>query len=365
MAQLHEWDDVAYVRFASVYRQFQDTSDFMQELKELLESKKRGKKAGKGRNRTARDAETRRGRTPICGRPCGWPAEGRAGLRRIPLVGAVVVRGGQVVGAGYHQKAGGPHAERIALAQAGRKARGATLYVNLEPCNHTGRTPPCTEAILESGIKQVVFGMEDPNPAGQPAAAGAYLRSQGIEVRAGSWKGNAGALNEVYCEVGDHRLPFCHPKSRPEPGREDRHLEAAIPSGSAMNRPGPGSTACGVGWMESWWASERCWPTTRLLTPRISRKIARTPLRVIVDPRLRIPLSARLFSDSGTGADCRRGRGARKRKRRNCSEKGAEVVFFAGSGRTVRPEAFTGPFGPERGHRSSGGRRVRRFSLLF
>ena len=80
-----------------------------------------------------------------------------------PVVGAVLVKSGEVVAKGYHKKAGLPHAEIIALRKAGGKARGADLYVNLEPCCHHGRTPPCTEAIIAAGIKRVVLGIRDPN----------------------------------------------------------------------------------------------------------------------------------------------------------------------------------------------------------
>ena len=101
-----------------------------------------------------------------------------------PPVGAVVVRDGQVVGRGFHAGAGQAHAEPVALAEAGAAARGATLYVTLEPCNHTGRTPPCTTAILESGVSRVVIGMRDPNPT--VAGGGArFLRERGLEVDVG------------------------------------------------------------------------------------------------------------------------------------------------------------------------------------
>ena len=81
-----------------------------------------------------------------------------------PLVGAVIVREGKIVGEGFHPKAGQPHAEIFALREAGEKAQGATIYVNLEPCNHYGRTPPCTEALMASGVAKVVVGMVDPDP---------------------------------------------------------------------------------------------------------------------------------------------------------------------------------------------------------
>lgn len=89
---------------------------------------------------------------------------GRGRTHPNPMVGAVVVRGGRVVGEGWHRRAGGPHAEVIALGEAGTKARGATLYVTLEPCNHHGRTPPCTDAIVAAKVARVVVGCRDPNP---------------------------------------------------------------------------------------------------------------------------------------------------------------------------------------------------------
>ena len=99
-----------------------------------------------------------------------------------PAVGAIVVHNGEVLGAGYHKKAGQPHAEVYALTTAGEKARGATLYVTLEPCCHYGRTPPCTEAIIKAGIQHVVYAHEDPNPEmqGQGVAA---LRAAGISCK--------------------------------------------------------------------------------------------------------------------------------------------------------------------------------------
>src|ERR1041384_5155644 len=87
-----------------------------------------------------------------------------------PMVGAVVVKDGRVVGEGYHQEYGGPHAEILALRGAGEHARGATLYVSLEPCNHSGKTPPCTDAILAAGIARVVFAVRDPDPVAKGGA---------------------------------------------------------------------------------------------------------------------------------------------------------------------------------------------------
>src|SRR5690606_30421479 len=110
-----------------------------------------------------------------------------------PMVGALVLREGVVVGEGWHQEYGGPHAEVHALRAAGEAARGATLYVTLEPCNHHGKTPPCTEAVLAAGVRRVVIGALDPNAAAQGGAA--RLRNAGIEVETGIAAAESESLN--------------------------------------------------------------------------------------------------------------------------------------------------------------------------
>src|SRR5450432_779773 len=117
---------------------------------------------------------------------------GRYSVSPNPMVGAVVVRGGRVVGQGYHRRAGGPHAEVLALQQAGRAARGADLYLTLEPCAHQGRTPPCSRAVIAAGVRRVLVASKDPNPivAGRGLSA---LRRAGIEVvlAPASWRRRA------------------------------------------------------------------------------------------------------------------------------------------------------------------------------
>src|SRR5690606_17392603 len=105
---------------------------------------------------------------------------GRFTVSPNPMVGCVIVAGGRIVGEGWHERAGGAHAEIVALAAAGEAARGATVYVTLEPCAHRGRTPPCADALIAAGVGRVVIATEDPNPV---AAGGAdLLRAAGIEV---------------------------------------------------------------------------------------------------------------------------------------------------------------------------------------
>lgn len=124
-----------------------------------------------------------------------------------PMVGAVVVKDGQVVGQGYHKVVGGPHAEVNAIDDAGENARGATIYVTLEPCNHHGRTPPCTRKILDAGIGQVVVAMADPNP--HVAGGGNdFLISRGLDVTCGVCEAEAVELNEVFIKFTKTRQPY-------------------------------------------------------------------------------------------------------------------------------------------------------------
>ncbi len=124
-----------------------------------------------------------------------------------PLVGSVVVQDGIIVGEGFHPQAGQPHAEVFALRDAGEKAIGATVYVNLEPCNHYGRTPPCTQGLIEAQVKKVVVGMVDPNPlvAGEGIET---LRKAGIEVLVGVEEEDCQLLNEAFVHRILHKTPF-------------------------------------------------------------------------------------------------------------------------------------------------------------
>ena len=124
-----------------------------------------------------------------------------------PMVGAVVVKDGRVVGSGYHQMVGGPHAEVNAIDAAGKLAKGATLYVTLEPCNHTGRTPPCTRKILEAGIKRVVVSMMDPNEDVAGGGVG-LLEQRGIRVTTGVCREQARKLIEAFVKFVRTRRPF-------------------------------------------------------------------------------------------------------------------------------------------------------------
>lgn len=220
-----------------------------------------------------------------------------------PCVGAVIVDdAGKVVGSGSHTYDGLKHAETLAIEQAGSKARGATLYVNLEPCSHQGRTPPCANAILSAGIIRVVAAMEDPNPlvAGQGFAR---LRDAGVQVEVGILKGEAQKLNEAFARYIRHKTPLITLKTA-------MTLDGKIaPEPSPIEVAGPGNVT--RGWITSDFARKHVQQLRHqhdailvgvgtiladdpLLTDRTGLPRRRPLLRVILDSRLRLPPESRL-----------------------------------------------------------------------
>jgi diaminohydroxyphosphoribosylaminopyrimidine deaminase/5-amino-6-(5-phosphoribosylamino)uracil reductase len=210
-----------------------------------------------------------------------------------PVVGALVVKNGRIIGSGYHTRPGGSHAEIEALSRAGDEARGATLYVTLEPCNHYGRTPPCTEAILESGIQRVVVGTNDPNPRVRGGGCD-YLRAHGLEVVCGVLREECSRLNEAYIKYVTQGKPFVTVKGA-------LTLDGWIATHSGNSK-----------WITNE-KSRRFVHTLRkrndaimvgietiiaddpVLLPYLSKSAAPDPVRVIVDTRLRIPLKSRVL----------------------------------------------------------------------
>jgi diaminohydroxyphosphoribosylaminopyrimidine deaminase/5-amino-6-(5-phosphoribosylamino)uracil reductase len=179
-------------------------------------------------------------------------ARGRGKTRPNPMVGAVVVRRGKIVGEGFHPAAGRPHAEVFALRQAGARARGATMYVTLEPCSHTRkRTPPCAPALAQSGLSRVVVAMEDPHP--EVSGRGiALLREKGIEVRVGVLEPEAQRLNEAYAHFITNGRP-----------RVTLKLAATgVPVGSAGSGRGCSSIGSAPKPTPSSWGSAPSWRTT-------------------------------------------------------------------------------------------------------
>lgn len=225
--------------------------------------------------------------------------QGRGRTSPNPMVGAVVVQGSEVVGSGYHQAAGSPHAEIIALGKAGVKARGATLYQNLEPCNHHGRTGPCTEAIIKAGISRVVAAMQDPNPI-VSGRGFTRLAEAGIKVKEGILEEKARQLNEVFIKYITTGLPF---------------VEVKV----AMSLDGKIGTITGD---SQWITGEKARQYVHRLrdhsdvimvgigtvikdNPRLTTRVegggGKDAVRVIVDSTARLPIDARVI-DSGTSA---------------------------------------------------------------
>src|SRR3972149_1034016 len=196
-----------------------------------------------------------------------------------PMVAAVVVRRGRVVGEGFHHRAGEPHAEALALAQAGAQARGATLYVALEPCCHHGPPPPCTEAVIRAGIARVVAACEDPNPrvSGQGLHA---LRKAGIQVECGLLAEEARRLNEAYFTFRTTGLPFVFAQA-------DNSPEGKIATATRQSRWITSERARAyVHRLRSWYDAVMVGVGTvladdPLLTVRVGRA-RRQPLRVVV-----------------------------------------------------------------------------------
>jgi diaminohydroxyphosphoribosylaminopyrimidine deaminase/5-amino-6-(5-phosphoribosylamino)uracil reductase len=223
--------------------------------------------------------------------------EARKGVGRTspnPTVGAVVVRNGKIVGKGYHHRAGLPHAEPNALQEAGRLARGATLYVTLEPCNHSGRTPPCTLAILQAGIKRVVIGMADPNPS-VTGNGTTFLASRAIEVVSGVLAEQCRELNLSFIKHSTTGLPWVIMKAGMS---MDGRIAAAVnrrttitgeQSWRLVHRLRDQVDALLIG-------AETALIDDPLLTTRpLKSRQGRDPQRIILDTNLRLPPNARML----------------------------------------------------------------------
>jgi diaminohydroxyphosphoribosylaminopyrimidine deaminase/5-amino-6-(5-phosphoribosylamino)uracil reductase len=216
---------------------------------------------------------------------------GRGRTSPNPIVGAVVVRAGQVIARGHHERAGQPHAEVNALRAAGRRARGADLYVTLEPCNHFGRTPPCTDALIEAGVRRVVIGMSDPNP--QVAGGGAIkLRRAGLRVAMGVLGDECRAANEAWIKLVVSGVPWIVLKAAVTldgmlaASSGDSHWVTSAPARALVHRYRDELDAVlvGVG-------------TALADDPQLTARLpdARNPQRVVVDSGLRLPPSARVL----------------------------------------------------------------------
>lgn len=215
-----------------------------------------------------------------------------------PRVGCVLAHGEEVVGEGWHEKTGGPHAEILALGRADARARGATAYVTLEPCCHQGRTPPCTEALIGAGISRVVYSLADPNP--RVSGAGArQLREAGVQVDADIMVAEARALNVGFFARMERGTPWVRLK-----------IAASLDGRTALERgasrwiTGEAARADGHAWRARSSAVLTGSGTIIQDDPRLTVRRADLgpvlqPERIIVDSTLRTPTGARIIKESG------------------------------------------------------------------
>lgn len=255
-------------------------------------------------------------------------AEGRTSPN--PLVGAVVVKDGKIIAEGWHRQAGTPHAEVHALNMAGELAKGAILYVTLEPCSHFGRTPPCVNKIIESGIKKVVAAMKDPNP--KVAGRGfEILKNAGVEVEVGILEAEARRLNEVFLKFITKKLPFVTLKF-------------------ASSLDGKIATFCG----ESQWIScEESRKFTHHLrdlndailvgigtvtadNPSLTTRLVegKNPVRVIIDSNARTPLDSKVVTDKSARTIIAVTENAPNERIAELKARGVEIIK-AGDGKRV------------------------------
>src|SRR6202171_1659926 len=251
-----------------------------------------------------------------------------------PMVGCVIVREGQIVGEGFHQYECRAHAEIVALKSAGEKARGATLYVTLEPCNHTGRTGPCTEAIIAAGVQHVVAAMDDPNPVNSGRGF-ERLRAAGIDVFTGACEEEARRLNETFACWIRTKKPFVTlksamtlygqlalPRSEKKIGKNSGKRRSWITSEESraeVHRMRHASDALltGIGTILA---------DDPLLTDRSGLPRRRRLLRVILDSQLRLSPRARIVKTADDDLLVFTSETLRSAKARSLQKAGVEIV---------------------------------------
>jgi diaminohydroxyphosphoribosylaminopyrimidine deaminase / 5-amino-6-(5-phosphoribosylamino)uracil reductase len=257
--------------------------------------------------------------------------KGRALATPNPMVGAVLVQGSEVVGRGFHTYSGLQHAEIVALAEAGDRAQGATLYINLEPCAHHGRTPPCVDAIVAAGVARVVAAMEDPNP--QVSGAGfSRLRDAGIEVElAPEFAREAAKLNEPFLHFMRTRRPLVT-------------LKTAITLDGKISAPDDNA-----GWITSERARAHVQQLRHdhdailtgigtaladnpLLTDRTGLERNRPLLRIVMDSQLRLPPDSKLVRSAEGDVVAVATSAASAERRKALEARGIQVLSFDGPG---------------------------------
>ena len=209
-----------------------------------------------------------------------------------PMVGCLIVKRGRIVGKGFHKKAGTEHAEVLAIADAGKKAFNSTMYVTLEPCSHWGRTPPCTEKIMEAGVREVIIGMKDPNPL---VHGYIELKARGLKTKIGILEEEAAKLNETYAKWIKTRKPFVLIKvAMSADGRiatktGDSKHKTSKEARTLVHQLRAEADAVMVG-------VNTVLRDNPELTPRLYK--GKDPFKIVVDSHLRIPKSCNLMKDA-------------------------------------------------------------------
>jgi diaminohydroxyphosphoribosylaminopyrimidine deaminase/5-amino-6-(5-phosphoribosylamino)uracil reductase len=257
--------------------------------------------------------------------------QGRALASPNPMVGAVVVRDGEAVGRGFHTYAGLKHAEILALEQAGEQARGATVYLNLEPCSHQGRTPPCVDSLIAAGVARVVAAMEDPNP--RVAGRGfRKLREAGIEVElASAFSGEAAKLNEPFVHFMKTGRPLVTLKtaitldgkiSAPDDNRGWITSERARAHVQEL-RHDHDAIVTGIGTV----LADDC-----LLTDRTGLERSRPLLRIVMDSQLRLPLDSKMARSAAGDVVAVTTSASPVERRKAMDARGIQVLVMDGPG---------------------------------
>lgn len=251
----------------------------------------------------------------------GW---GRTGVN--PLVGSVVVNRSRIVGRGYHRRLGEAHAETMALCEAGQRARGATLFVNLEPCCVCGRTPPCVDIIARHGVRAVCIAMTDPNPIVNGRGI-ETLKARQIAVRVGLLADEAADLNRAYRKFITQKIPYVIIKlaatrdgiitPRPGQGRYITSLQARRWAHALRSRVD--AVMVGI---------RTVLTDDPLLTDRLVGR--HDPIRIVVDPHLKMPLNAQ-FLNPGSRRIVVTGRQSDPQKAERLQDLGVELIRFDGS----------------------------------
>ena len=250
--------------------------------------------------------------------------KGRGTTSPNPMVGCIIVKRGRIVGKGWHKKAGSEHAEVLAIQYAGKKAMNSTMYVNLEPCSHWGRTPPCTEKIVEAGVREVIIGMKDPNPL---VDGFTELKFRGLKTKIGILEKEAKKLNEAYLKHMKTKRPFAIIKvAMTADGR------IATKTGDSKYITSKEARAY-VHQLRSEVDAVMVGLNTVLrdnheLTPRMAG--GKDPMKIVVDSTLRTPKNCKLMKNPGKLIIATTGRAAKKEIEK-LQQKGVNVIIAKSS----------------------------------